>query len=73
MIIINNIQIALEKQIYNKYYKRYNTLSTLCYNEHMCIDTTVRVTFYLGYNITLIGKSYATKDLIYNGKKVDTK
>lgn len=33
---------------------------------HMCVDTTVRAGFDLGYNIELINDACATKDLIFN-------
>ena len=38
---------------------------------HMCIDTTVRAGFDLGYNITLISDACATKDLLFKDHKVD--
>jgi nicotinamidase-related amidase len=38
---------------------------------HMCIDTTVRTGFDLGYNITLISDACATKDLLFEDHKVD--
>jgi len=37
---------------------------------HMCIDTTVRAAFGLGYKIELLANACATKDLSFNGKKV---
>ena len=40
---------------------------------HMCIDTTVRAAFDLGYKITLVGNACATKDLNYNGKVIEAK
>ena len=35
---------------------------------HMCIDTTVRAGYDLGYNITLAHDACATKDLIFNNQ-----
>lgn len=37
---------------------------------HMCIDTTVRAGFDLGYNIDLVANACATKDLAYNGEVI---
>jgi len=36
----------------------------------MCIDTTVRAGFDLGYNIDLVANACATKDLAYNGEVI---
>ncbi len=38
---------------------------------HMCIDTTIRAGFDLGYNVTLISDACATKDLLFRNHKVD--
>lgn len=38
---------------------------------HMCIDTTTRAAFDLGYSCTVIADACATRDLIYNNEKVD--
>lgn len=38
---------------------------------HMCIDTTVRAAFDLGYLTTLISDACATRDLAFDGEKVD--
>ncbi len=38
---------------------------------HMCIDTTVRAGFDLGYNITLISDACTTRDLLFDEHKVD--
>ena len=35
---------------------------------HMCVDTTVRAAFDLGYDIELISDACATKDLTFEGK-----
>ena len=35
---------------------------------HMCIDTTVRAGYDLGYNIEVISNGCATKDLVFNGE-----
>jgi nicotinamidase-related amidase len=40
---------------------------------HMCIDTTVRAAFDLGFNSIVIGDACATKDLELDGKKVNAK
>jgi len=38
---------------------------------HMCIDTSVRAAFDLGYNCTVISDACATRDLVFNNEKVD--
>ncbi len=40
---------------------------------HMCIDTTVRAAFDLGYKINLVANACATKDLNYNGEIIEAK
>ncbi len=40
---------------------------------HMCVDTTVRVAFDLGYNVELISDACATKDLTYQGEVIEAK
>ena len=35
---------------------------------HMCIDTTVRAGYDLGYNIELIADGCAAKDLVFKGE-----
>jgi nicotinamidase-related amidase len=40
---------------------------------HMCIDTTVRAAFDLGFNSIVIGDACATKDVELDGKKVNAK
>lgn len=40
---------------------------------HMCIDTTVRAGFDLGYNIVLASDACATKDLDYDNTTIDSK
>lgn len=40
---------------------------------HMCIDTSVRAGFDLGYNITLSQDACATKDLTFNGRVIGAK
>ena len=37
---------------------------------HMCVDTTTRAAFDLGYNTELIYDACATKDLIFQGKTI---
>jgi len=37
---------------------------------HLCIDTTVRAAFDLGYQCTLAADACATRDLIWDGKKI---
>ena len=37
---------------------------------HMCVDTTVRAAFDLGYACTLISDACATRDLVFNDQKV---
>lgn len=37
---------------------------------HMCVDTTVRAAFDLGFKVTLVGSACATRDLAYDGKTV---
>ena len=39
----------------------------------MCVDSTVRAGFDLGYDITLAEDACATRDLIFNGHVVGTK
>jgi len=38
---------------------------------HMCVDTTVRAAFDLGYNITLISDACATKNLEFGDKVIN--
>lgn len=38
---------------------------------HMCVDTTVRAAKNYGYRITLIEDACATKNLIWNGEKIE--
>ena len=38
---------------------------------HMCIDTSVRAAFDLGYNCTVISDACATRDLVFNNEKVE--
>jgi len=38
---------------------------------HMCIDTTVRAAFDLGYSSTVISDACATRDLVFNEEKVE--
>ena len=40
---------------------------------HMCVDTTVRAAFDLGFENILIGDACATKDLEFGGQKVAAK
>ena len=40
---------------------------------HMCVDTTVRAAFDLGYNVELISDACATKDLIFQGETTRAK
>ena len=40
---------------------------------HMCIDTTVRAGFDLGYKIELVSDACATKDLIFEDEVVKAK
>jgi nicotinamidase-related amidase len=40
---------------------------------HMCVNATTRAAKDLGFNCTLIGDACATKDLVYNGTKVEAK
>lgn len=40
---------------------------------HMCVDTTVRAAFDLGFSCKLIGDACATKSLEYDGRSVDSK
>lgn len=37
---------------------------------HMCVDTTVRAANKLGYKVTLIEDSCATRDLVYDGELI---
>ncbi len=37
---------------------------------HLCVDTTVRAAFDLGYEVTLAGDCCATRSLTFNGKSV---
>jgi nicotinamidase-related amidase len=37
---------------------------------HMCIDTTVRAAFDLGYQCEVIADACATRDLEFDGRKV---
>jgi len=38
---------------------------------HMCIDTTVRAAYDLGYSVELVGDACVTKDLEYDGVVID--
>jgi nicotinamidase-related amidase len=38
---------------------------------HMCIDSTTRAAFDLGFNCRVVEDACATRDLIFNGKKVN--
>ncbi len=40
---------------------------------HMCVDTTVRTAFDLGYNVELVSDACATKDLVFHGETIRTK
>lgn len=40
---------------------------------HMCVDTTVRAAFDLGYNVELISDACATKDLGFHGETIRAK
>ena len=40
---------------------------------HMCVDTTVRVAFDLGYKTELISDACATKDLTFQGEMIQAK
>jgi nicotinamidase-related amidase len=40
---------------------------------HMCIDTTTRAAYDLGFNCTVIGDACATKNLAFNGETVEAK
>ena len=40
---------------------------------HMCVDTTVRAAFDLGYNVELISDACATKDLVFHGETIRAK
>lgn len=40
---------------------------------HMCVDTTVRAAFDLGYSVELIGDACATKDLSFHGETIQAK
>lgn len=40
---------------------------------HMCVDTTVRAAYDLGFSCKLIGDACATKTLEYAGRSVDSK
>jgi nicotinamidase-related amidase len=37
---------------------------------HMCVDTTVRAAFDLGFSVTLVHDACATRDLAFNGSTV---
>ena len=39
---------------------------------HMCVDTTVRAAFDLGYRCTVISDACATRNLEFEGKVVDS-
>jgi nicotinamidase-related amidase len=38
---------------------------------HMCIDTTVRAAFDLGYKCTVVQDACATRDLEFNGQRIE--
>ncbi len=40
---------------------------------HMCIDTTARAAFDLGYNVELISDACATRDLVFHGETIRAK
>ncbi|MBI5018108.1 MAG: cysteine hydrolase [Deltaproteobacteria bacterium] len=37
---------------------------------HMCVDTTVRAAFDLGYTVTLVPAACATRDLVFEGQTI---
>lgn len=37
---------------------------------HMCVDTTVRAAFDLGYTVTLVSDACATRDLVHESKTI---
>ncbi len=39
---------------------------------HMCVDTTVRAAFDLGYSCTVISDACATRNLEFGGKVIDS-
>ena len=39
---------------------------------HMCVDTTVRAAADLGFACTLAGDACATRDLVFDGERVDS-
>lgn len=40
---------------------------------HMCVDTTVRAAYDLGFNCILIGDACATRNLEFNGRTIDSR
>ena len=40
---------------------------------HMCVDTTVRAAFDLGYNIELVSDACTTKDLVFQNETIKAK
>jgi nicotinamidase-related amidase len=50
--------------------KKVETLVISGAMSHMCIDSTTRAAFDLGFNCVVVEDACATRDLIFNGKKV---
>ncbi len=63
-------ETSLQEQFQNKKIKNLVICGAM---SHMCVDTTVRAAFDLGYNIELINDACATKDLAFKGKTIKAK
>ena len=53
--------------------KRINDLIICGAMSHMCVDSTVRAGFDLGYRVTVVEDACATRDLTFNGEVVSAK
>lgn len=71
-IIVKNYPNSFRNTNLNEYLKALdaNNLIICGAMTHMCIDTTVRAAFDLGYSCTVISDACATRDLQFNGEKV---
>lgn len=71
-IIVKNFPNSFRKTQLNDYLKE-NNISKLVITgmmTHMCVDTTVRAAFDLGYECMVVGDCCATKTLTFNNKEV---
>lgn len=71
-VIVKNYPNSFRNTNLNEYLKaqQVNDLIICGAMTHMCIDTTVRAAFDLGYSCTVISDACATRDLQFNGNQV---